>query len=346
MKKLLLISTTIVALSGCGNPFGVGGSKNSLSQMEGQPSLITQVDSGLIKLDPVPEGTSSIGGFVPVTDVSSEVVQIIQTQEPVAQTLPDQAVSVVEQVLESTETVISESVEQTSQVQESVGLDNSSEIVEEVSHEAGSVLENVVYIAPTVESIVNESPVAVNETLSVEQTGELTPSVDPVVPEENTAQSVTDMTKEVDSETVEALKQITYSDSTAENTTITYEKKSGKQEVYYVYSQSPTSYDWTKELAVHVKDGKVTLIQSLNKKDLSLFSTELETISAVEKEMSKKIKGSDTGSVKETVVSYIVKSKKNKKTYKMMNKKFGKKNKHWKSEDKKKDDDERKKDRD
>lgn len=376
MKKLMFSTMMLIILSGCGNPFPVSKSSEKLSATNSDPSLI--------KLDPLPEASTSVGGFAPVSDLTNDVVSIIQNQDTVPQTMSTEVVAVAEipevldqtvssvidtqelqandSVKENSEPVPSlvESTTETVAANPAVVVENSdSQAVSnlnetDTSDEKDTVnlpvadLENVVYMAhdvaqstvsevsDVVQSTVAEPAIETNESSpvsgSIESTSlpvndvDANESLDEDVPPTTTQA----MDQEVDSSVKETLSLINYSDSTAENTTITYEKKKGQLEAYYVYSQKTNSYSWIKELAVYVENGTIKLIQSLNKKDLSLFSAELSEIASMEKEFSKKIKSKDVSNMKETIVSYIVKSKKNKKTFKLPNKKFGKKSKKHK----------------
>lgn len=368
MKKLFFV-TAILVLSGCGNPFQQKNSKQGAELAQDNRS------DGLVHLDPVPGNNSSVGGFAPISPPTQGLIDIIESQQSVPQTVEsevtnsvstvvDEVVSTAENVVENTEQVVGEVARETSDLVESAQnqtqevVEQTEDVLDQTVRQGNDasimpvvedrVLENVLYIAPTVvvHEVVSEVVETANE--AQEQLPELPVNVDPnsvestslTVPVvnndseefeeddlvDNSVQSTAqEMAKAVDSSVVEALSQINYSDSTAENTTITYEKKKGKMETYYVYSQSSNSYDWTKELAVYVEDGQIKLIQSLNKKDLAVFNVELAEIMAMEKDFSKKIKSKEVAPMKETVVSYVVKSKKNKKTFKLPNKKFGKK---------------------
>ena len=331
-------------MSGCGNPFQKSATQDS---QLAQTTTNSGASDGLIHLDPVPGSNSSVGGFAPISPPTQGLIDIIESQQSIPQTVEsvvtDSPSTIVEEVVNTVEAV----PEQTEQVVDQVTDISNTPVVEE------RVLENVLYIsASTTDTVIENTEEQVNQVVdhaaqvvadipvetgvaeSVESTSLAVPSA-PVVNNDNDEfeedsapiASVTtqEMAKAVDSSVSEALNQINYSDSTAENTTITYEKKKGKMETYYVYSQSSNSYDWTKELAVYVENGQIKLIQSLNKKDLSVFNVELAEIMAMEKDFSKKIKSNEVASMKETVVSYVVKSKKNKKTFKLPNKKFGKK---------------------
>lgn len=353
MKKLIFV-TILLLLSGCGNPnSGISENGSALSQ---QPDASPE---GLIKLDPAPEGNSSVGGFAPVVSPTQEVVDIINSsQQVIPQTVESEVTNSSTPVTNenSSNEVVNNPESNSMENSENQSPTTNSEVVEDISRQTSDivesnqnttedqvvqtetqdkqssnlpeevvesrVLENVVYVAqPSQTSQENSSNQTVESTT-------LPVADENAVLDDSAPVSTQEMAQAVDSSVVESLNQINYSDATAENTTITYEKKNGKMETYYVYSQNPNSYDWTKELAVFVENGEVKLIQSLNQKELSLFNSELSEIVSMEKEFSKKVKSSEVSPMKETVAAYVVKSKKNKKVFKLPNKKFGKKKKH------------------
>lgn len=337
MKKLFLVSTLFVL--GCGNPLGVNKSSiedltkdsPSASLIKADVSVIGGEEPPVVAPEPVgPEAIKIIQESVPPSvqePVEQAVAQVENTELPaLPHELPVETPKATEEVKKETSPVsqvIYEALETVSEHSEEV---LTSEVVPDTKSQVAETVQNVpAQVSEVAQNTLEQAsqPTSATPEESLSQLG-----LDPVVEQiKENVEASSDPASLVDSDMKAELDKVTYSEDSSDLTMVTYKKEKGKAEAYSIYSQIPKDSGWNKEFSVLVEDGKVKTILSHNNKKIESFSEELQEIISLEKKFKEKLSSKDTDESKEVTVSQFVKNKKDKKTSKIKNKKFGKRSK-------------------